>query len=312
MKGAKNVYVAGHNGMLGQAFMRMLTGDKDYEIFTIDRKELDLRSELDVKYYFEKHKFDLVIIAAAKVGGVLANQNYPADFIFDNLKIQTNLIHQSYLSGVQKIIFLASCCIYPRDCPQPMNEKHILSGPLEKTNEPYALAKLAGINMCQSYYSQYNLNSFCPMPINLYGPFDNFDPFDSHVIAGLMNRIHLSKINHNDTCEVWGTGTAKREYMHVDDCVKGIMYLNDLIHDGSMINISPGIEMTTFETAEMISKVIGYKGKLILDETKPDGTPRKLADSKKIKSLGWEGPQINFENGLVETYKWYLKNIFFN
>ena len=306
----KNIFLAGHKGMVGQGFYRNLSKSGDHNIITIDRDNLDLRKESHVENFFKKNKFDTVIIAAAKVGGIYANEKFPAMFIYDNLKIQTNLVHFSKKYEVGKVIFLSSCCIYPKNCKQPMNEDYILSGKLEPTNESYAIAKIAGISLCKSYYQQYGLNSFCPMPINLYGPYDNFDPLNSHIIAGLINRIHNAKIKNEETCTVWGSGKVKREFMHVDDCVKGILYVNELINDGSIINIAPGKELTTFETAENISEIIGYKGNLILDKSKPDGTPRKFADSSKIKNLGWIGPKVDFKKGLHDMYKWYLDNKF--
>ncbi len=302
------IFLAGHNGMLGRALHRSLLKKGYKKIITIRKKNLDLREEQKVEKFFIKQKIDYVIIAAAKVGGIYANDTFPADFITDNLRIQNNLIRLSNEFNIKKLIFIASCCIYPKECPQPMKEEDLLTGRLEPSNEGYALAKISGIKMCQSFYKQYGLKSFCPMPINLYGPNDNFHPMNSHIIPGLINRIHKSKIENKKTTTLWGTGLPKREFMHVDDCADAILYANNFINDGSLINIGPGKELTTLQTAKQISRAIGFNGKIILDPTKLDGTMRKKANSSKLKKLGWK-PKIKFEDGLRDTYSWYLKNV---
>ena len=302
------IFLTGHNGMLGRAIHRSLIRKNYKNIITVDKKKLDLRYEHHVEEFFLNKKFDTIIIAAAKVGGISANHNYPADFISDNLRIQTNLIHLSHKYNIKKIIFIASCCIYPKECSQPMKEEDLLTGPLEPSNEGYALAKIAGIKMCQTYYKQYGLKSFCPMPINLYGPYDNFHPENSHIIPGLINRLHQAKINKDHKTTVWGTGKPKREFMHVDDCAEGILFANNFVNDGSIINIGPGKELTTFETAKKIANIVGYEGEILLDKSKLDGTMRKKADNTKITKLGWS-PKISFTDGLEETYSWYLENV---
>ncbi len=303
-----NIFLTGHNGMLGRAIHRKLKNNGYNKIITVNKKDLDLRNEHLVTNFFSNNNIDVVIIAAAKVGGIHANDEYPADFISDNLRIQTNLIHLSHKFKIKKIIFIASCCIYPRECPQPMKESDLLTGKLESSNEGYAIAKIAGIKMCQSYYKQYGLKSFCPMPINLYGPHDNFHPENSHIIPGLINRLHKAKLNKDKLTTVWGTGVPKREFMHVDDCADGILFANKFINDGSIINIGPGKELSTLETARAVSKTVGFNGEIVLDKTKLDGTMRKKAETSKISSLGWS-PKISFEKGLNETYLWYLDNV---
>lgn len=303
-----NIFLTGHNGMLGRAIHRKLKENGYKKIITVNKKELDLRNEHLVTNFFSNNNIDIVIIAAAKVGGILANDEYPADFISDNLRIQTNLIHLSHKFKIKKIIFIASCCIYPKNCPQPMKENDLLTGKLEPSNEGYAIAKIAGIKMCQSYHKQYGLKSFCPMPINLYGPYDNFHPENSHIIPGLINRLHKAKLNGDKFTTVWGTGVPKREFMHVDDCADGILFANKFVEDGSIMNIGPGKELSTLETAITVSKTVGFNGQIILDKTKLDGTMRKKAEASKISNLGWS-PKISFEDGLKETYSWYLDNV---
>ena len=308
MKKSNNIFLAGHNGMLGRALHRSLIKKGYNNIITANKKNLDLRNEILVKNFFKNNKIDNVIIAAAKVGGIYANDTYPADFITDNLRIQTNLIRLSCEFSIEKLIFIGSCCIYPKECPQPMKEGHLLSGKLEPSNEGYALAKISGISMCQSFYKQYGLKSFCPMPINLYGPYDNFHPMNSHIIPGLIHRIHQSKIKKQKTTTLWGSGLPKREFMHVDDCADAILFANKFVNDGSIINIGPGKELTTLQTAKKISSIVKYKGQINLDSSKLDGTMRKKVDSTKLKKMGWK-PKITFEKGLKDTYSWYLNNV---
>ncbi len=305
---SKNIYVAGHNGMVGSALVRSLMRQGYNNIFTASRAELDLTVQDDVNNFFKENSIDIVFNAAAKVGGIVGNQEMPGDFIHQNILIQSNIIDACLKNNIERHIFLGSCCIYPKFCDQPMKEDFLLTGELEPTNEPYAVAKISGIISCQALHKQYKLKSVCPMPINLYGPGDNFHPEHSHVIPGLMRRIHEAKVTGIDEVTVWGTGEVKREYMHVDDCASGIIHVADLFEAGEMINIAPGTELTTRQTAELISEVVGYKGKLVQDLSKPDGTPRKYACSERIKQAGWK-PSIDLKEGLQETYQWYLENV---
>ena len=243
-----------------------------------------------------------------KVGGIIGNKRYPGDFIHQNLMIQSNIINACIKNNVERHVFLGSCCIYPKFCNQPMQEDYLLSGELEPTNQPYAVAKIAGIVSCQSIYEQYGLKSVCPMPINLFGPGDNLDPDNSHIIPGLMRRFHYAKINNDKQSVIWGSGKALREYMHVDDCADAILFLTEKYDNGEIVNIAPGKELSTRETAEVIADVVGFKGELIQDTSKPDGTARKLADPSKIQSLGWK-PKIDFYDGLRETYEDFKKEI---
>ena len=294
--------------MVGSALVRSLMRQGYNNIFTASRAELDLTVQDDVNNFFKENSIEIVFNAAAKVGGIVGNQEMPGDFIHQNILIQSNIIDACLKNNVERHIFLGSCCIYPKFCDQPMKEDFLLTGELEPTNEPYAVAKISGIISCQALHKQYKLKSVCPMPINLYGPGDNFHPEHSHVIPGLMRRIHEAKVSGIDEVTVWGTGEVKREYMHVDDCASGIIYVADLFEAGEMINIAPGTELTTRQTAELISEVVGYKGKLVQDLSKPDGTPRKYACSERIKQAGWK-PSIDLKEGLQETYQWYLENV---
>jgi len=246
-------------------------------------------------------------LAAAKVGGILANNTYPAQFIYENLQIQNNIIHQSYLSGVKKLLFLGSSCIYPRACPQPIKEEYLLTGPLEPTNEPYAIAKIAGIKMCQSYNRQYGANFIAVMPTNLYGPNDNFSSGDSHVLPALIRRFHEGKIKNSPAVTVWGTGKARREFLLVDDLADACVFLMNKYDESEIINIGAGVDITIKELAELIKNITGFKGKINWDETKPDGTPQKLLDVAKLHRLGWRH-QINLEQGIKMTYAWFLKS----
>ena len=308
MKYNQNIFVAGHNGMVGSAIQRRLKKLGFKNIFTANRSELDLRDQAGVDDFFKKNNIEVVYNCAAKVGGIMGNKNFPADFIIDNLSIQNNILNACIKNNISKYIFLGSCCIYPKFCEQPMQEKHLLTGELEPTNEPYAVAKIAGIISCQAAYKQYGLKSICPMPINLYGTGDNLHPENSHIIPGLMRRIHFAKQNNDSKCTVWGSGKVLREYMHVDDCADGIIFLNDKFEKGEIVNIAPGTELSTRETAEKIAEVVGFEGKLVQDTTKPDGTMRKLASSSIMNDLGWK-PSIDFEDGLKKTYEEFKKEI---
>jgi GDP-L-fucose synthase len=296
------IFVAGHKGMVGSAILRALQKQKFNNIVTASRSDLDLTDSAAVDFFFEKNDIDLVYNAAAKVGGIVGNANYPGDYILQNLSIQNNLFQASLKYSVSRHVFLGSCCIYPRDCPQPMKEKHILTGPLEPTNQPYAVAKISGIVTAQGLSKQYGMRTVCPMPINLYGPGDNWDPENSHIIPGLMRRFHFAKENGHPSSKVWGSGMVKREYMHVDDCADGIVFISDKFDNGEVVNIAPGVELTTRETAESVAKVVGYKGQLVQDASKPDGTPRKWASPEVMTGLGWK-PKIDFKEGLESTYE---------
>ena len=304
----KKIYVSGHNGMVGSAIVRSLKESGYNNIITASREELELTNQSEVNNFFKLNEIDVVFNAAAKIGGIVGNASYPGDFIHQNLMIQTNLLDASIRSEIDRFIFLGSCCIYPKFCDQPMKEEYLLTGDLEPTDEPYAIGKIAGIISCQALYQQYGLKSVCPMPINLFGKGDNLHPENSHIIAGLMRRLHFAKINEEETTIVWGSGVVKREYMHVDDCAEAIVFVSDQFDNGEIINIAPGTELTTRETAEVIADVVGYKGKLVQDTTKPDGTMRKLACSKKIKSLGWE-PKLDFYEALTVTYEDFKEEI---
>jgi GDP-L-fucose synthase len=304
----KTIFVTGHNGMVGSAFVRRLKNINDCALLTQNREELDLTNSAAVDAFFSANKIDVVINAAAKVGGIFGNQSFPTDYLLENLKMQNNLLESAANHGVEKFIFLASCCIYPKFCDQPMKEEYLLTGPLEKTNEPYAIAKISGILLAQSMSLEGKMKTFCPMPINLYGPEDNFHPDYSHVIPGLIVRMHAALKNQDPEFEVWGSGKVQREFMHVDDCVDGILYAADHFHRGEIVNISPGKELTTRETAEIIKNNLGYTGKLIQNTSMPDGTPRKLADPSIMNDIGWQ-PKIAFEDGIKKSIEWYLTNI---
>ena len=304
----KKIYVSGHNGMVGSAIVSFLKESGYKNIITASREELELTNQSEVNNFFKLNEIDVVFNAAAKVGGIVCNTSYPGDFIHQNLMIQTNLLDASIRSEIDRFIFLGSCCIYPKFCDQPMKEEYLLTGDLEPTDEPYAIGKIAGIISCQALYQQYGLKSVCPMPINLFGKGDNLHPENSHIIAGLMRRLHFAKINEEETTIVWGSGVVKREYMHVDDCAEAIVFVSDKFDNGEIINIAPGTELTTRETAKVIADVVGYKGILVQDTTKPDGTMRKLACSEKIKSLGWE-PKLDFYEALTVTYEDFKEEI---
>ena len=312
------ILIAGHKGMVGSALFRLLK-TQDVELITKDRKELDLLNYQEVQNFFESKKINQVYLAAAKVGGIHANNTYPADFIYKNLMIQNNVIHNAFLSGVKKLLFLGSSCIYPKDASQPMREEELLTGKLEPTNEPYAIAKIAGIKMCESYNRQYgkshNIDYRSIMPTNLYGPGDNYHPENSHVIPALIYRFHKAKINNLKNVTIWGTGTPKREFLYVDDMARASIYLMNLdkkIYSEqtssmcSHVNVGSGRDLAIKELAETIKEVVGFKGEINFDLTKPDGIPRKLLNSELIKNLGFK-PEISLKNGLIKTYQDYIK-----
>ena len=300
--------------MVGSAIWRNLESKGYTNIIGKSSKELDLRTQKSVIDYFEEEKPEFVFLAAAKVGGILANDTYRAEFIYDNLQIQNNVIHQSYVHGVKKLLFLGSSCIYPRDCPQPMKEEYLLTGELEQTNEPYAIAKIAGIKMCESYYRQYGANFISAMPTNLYGPHDNFDLESSHVIPAIIRKIHEAKKSNLPFVEVWGTGKPLREFLHVDDLANACIFILENINakdihsqNTSHINIGSGEEISIGDVTNLISNISGYKGRIKYDISKPDGTMRKLLDSSRVNYFGWKS-YTDLIDGLRMTYDWFLKN----
>ena len=315
MSKSAKVFVAGHKGMVGSAIVRELY-KKGYEnIITRNRPELDLRDQQQVRSFFNEERPAEVYLAAAKVGGIYANNEFPADFIYQNLQIQNNIIHEACMAGVEKLLFMGSSCIYPKFAIQPITEKSLLTGTLEATNEPYAIAKIAGIKMCESYNRQYGVDYRSVMPTNLYGPNDNFHPENSHVIPALMRRFHEAKLNNEKAVIVWGSGNPMREFLHVDDMAAASIYVMELEHQVyqahtdtmlSQINVGTGVDCTIRELAETMAKVTGFKGQVQFDKSKPDGTPRKLLDVTKLNDLGWKSG-ISLESGLESTYSWYLE-----
>lgn len=306
-KSAK-IYVAGHRGLVGSALVRKLQTLGFTNLLLKSHSDLDLTNQSKVQNFFSTHKPDLVILAAAKVGGIHANNTYPADFITINLQIQTNVITSAFHHGVKKLLFLGSSCIYPKFAPQPIKEESLLTGPLEPTNEMYAIAKIAGIKMCQGYRIQYNWDAISAMPTNLYGPNDNFHPENSHVLPGLMRRFHEAKVLGKKEVVVWGTGAPLREFLHVDDLADAVVFLMEKYTGVEHVNVGSGVEVSIKELAELVKDVVGFEGELVWDTSKPDGTPRKLMDSSKLAELGWV-PKISLRDGLVDTYKWYLENV---
>ena len=310
------VFVAGHRGMVGSAIVRQLSQRDDVTLVTRSRSELDLLNQAAVQHFFATEQIDQVYLAAAKVGGIHANNTYPADFIYENLIMECNIIHAAHLAGVQKLLFLGSSCIYPKMAKQPMQESELLQGTLEPTNEPYAIAKIAGIKLCESYNRQFGRDYRSVMPTNLYGENDNFHPENSHVIPALMRRFHEAKERGDAEVVVWGSGTPMREFLHVDDMAAAsihVMELDDQTYQAntqpmlSHINVGTGVDCTIREMAETMARVVGFPGRLTFDATKPDGTPRKLLDVSRLASLGWRY-QISLEQGLTNTYAWFLAN----
>ena len=298
------IYIAGHRGMVGSAIQRRLTALGYEKIITMSSEELDLRIQERVNDFFEVERPDYVFLAAAKVGGILANNTYRADFIYDNIMIQSNVIHSAYATGVKKLMFLGSSCIYPKMAPQPLKEEYLLTGLLEPTNEPYAIAKIAGIKMCDAYRSQYGCDFISVMPTNLYGPNDNYDLQNAHVLPSLVRKFHEAKLNKASEVNIWGSGTPKREFLHADDLADACIYLMNNYSDAGLINIGTGEDISISDLAGLIQKVVGYEGSIVYDSTKPDGTPRKLMDVSKLTSLGWTF-SISLEKGLELVYKEY-------
>jgi GDP-L-fucose synthase len=334
MEKTNRIYVAGHKGLVGSAITRRLRSEGYSNLVLRSHRELDLMRQAEVEAFFKAEKPDYVFLAAAKVGGILANNTYPAEFIYENLLVETNVIHRAYKAGVKKLLFLGSSCIYPRDCPQPMKEEYLLSGKLEPTNEPYAIAKIAGIKMCQSYNRQYGTRFISVMPTNLYGPGDNFDLETSHVLPALIRKFHEAKIREANLPEVtsglkrsappassersersspvssvtlWGTGTPRREFLHVDDLADACVFLMNRYEESEIINIGTGKDISISELAALIKNIVGFKGTIRYDRTKPDGTPRKLLDVSKLKALGWN-PKVSLREGIEMSYRWFEEN----
>jgi GDP-L-fucose synthase len=299
-----SVFVAGHRGLVGGAILRRLEREGCTHLLTRTRAELDLRSQAAVEAFFAEQRPAYVFLAAAKVGGILANSSAPADFIRDNLQIQSNVIDSAYRHGCRKLLFLGSSCIYPKLAPQPMREDYLLTGPLEPTNEWYAIAKIAGLKMCQAYRQQYDFDAICLMPTNLYGPGDNFDLQSSHVLPALIRKFHEARERGDAQAIVWGSGTPRREFLHVDDLADACVYLIRRYSDVEPVNVGWGEDVSIRELAQMVREVVGFGGELVFDSTKPDGTPRKLLDTSRLRALGWT-PRINLREGIAQTYQWF-------
>lgn len=302
----KRVWVAGHRGMVGAALARRLAAE-NCEVLTAPREAVDLRNPQEVRHWVSEHRPDAVFVAAAKVGGIHANDVYPADFLYDNLMIAANAIEASFRHGVEKLLFLGSTCIYPRLAPQPMPEDSLLTGPLEPTNEWYAIAKIAGVKLCQAYRKQHGCDFISAMPTNLYGPGDNFHAENSHVIPGLMRRAHERKKAGERGMTIWGSGTPRREFLHVDDCAAGLVEIMKRYSESQHINLGYGEDISIADTARLVMEAVGLEGEIAFDASKPDGTPRKLVDVTRLFALGWR-PRITLREGLAGTYDWYLKN----
>ncbi len=302
----KRIWVAGHKGMVGSAVAERLEARGD-EVLRVDRSVVDLRNQIAVELWLKQNRPDAIVFAAAKVGGIYANDTFPADFIYDNLAIETNIIHSAHMAGVDRLVFLGSSCIYPKYAQQPITEDALLTGPLEPTNEWYAVAKIAGIKLCQAYRKQYGRRYISVMPCNLYGPNDNFDLTTSHVLPALIRKFHEAKIEGRDEVVVWGTGSPLREFLHVDDLARGVVFCLDGYDEYEHINCGAGSEISIGDLAKTVKRIVGFEGRLTFDLTKPDGTPRKLMDSSRIFAMGWR-PQISLEEGIADAYRWFLKH----
>jgi GDP-L-fucose synthase len=302
------VYVSGHGGLVGSAVLRRLERDGFSNILVANREQLDLRDQAAVNYWFQANRPEYVFLVAGTVGGILANSSRPAEFIYDNMMIHATVVHASHLFGVKKLLYLGSSCIYPRGCLQPMKEEHLLSGYLEPTNEPYAIAKIAGIKLCQSYRRQYGSNFVSAMPTNLYGPNDNFDLESSHVLPALIRKFHDAKVEGREEVVIWGTGSPRREFLHVDDLGDACLFLMREFDDEEHINVGTGKDLTIKELAEMVGEIVYPEARLAFDTTKPDGTPRKLLDVSRIRDLGWRH-SIELRDGIASSYQWYMENV---
>lgn len=308
MQTSDRIFIAGHGGMVGSAIARALDSAGFSNLVKRTRAELDLADSRAVADFFRKEKPEIVVFAAAKVGGIKANNDFPVEFLTDNLRIQTNVISAAHENGTRKVLFLGSSCIYPKHAPQPIPESALLTGPLEPTNEAYAIAKIAGVKLCQAYDREYDANFISAMPSNLYGPNDGFDLETSHVLAALLRKAHEAKASRARELMVWGTGTPRRELLHVDDCASACLFLLQKYDSPEIINVGSGEDVTIRELAELVCDVVGFDGELAWDKTKPDGTPRKLLDVSKLRALGWK-PAIPLRDGIARTYAWFLKNI---
>jgi GDP-L-fucose synthase len=301
------IYVAGHRGLVGSAIMKKLKKEGYNNLVYRTSSELDLRRQEKVEEFFEEEKPDYVILAAAKVGGIQANDKYSAEFLYDNLMIESNVIDAAYQNDVEKLLFLGSSCIYPKFADQPMKEDYLLSGKLESTNEGYAVAKITGIKLCEHYNNQYDTNFISAMPTNLYGPNDNFDLETSHVLPALIRKFHEAKVNDEDEVVIWGTGKPKREFLHVDDLADSLLFLMNNYNGDQFVNVGVGKDISILELAELIKDIVGFEGEIVNDLSKPDGTPRKLLDVTRLNDLGWEA-QISLEEGIKDTYQWFKEN----
>ncbi|MCW3117447.1 MAG: GDP-L-fucose synthetase [Chitinophagaceae bacterium] len=308
MEKSAKVFVAGHRGMVGSAIMRKLTENNFLNVITRTSEQLDLRNQQEVDTFFKAENPDYVFLAAAKVGGILANNVYRAEFLYDNLLIESNIIHAAYKYKTKKLLFLGSSCIYPKMAPQPLKEEYLLTGLLEPTNEPYAIAKITGIKLCEAYRDQYGCNFISAMPTNLYGQGDNYHPENSHVIPGLIRRFHDAKMNRNDHVAIWGSGSPLREFLYVDDLANACLFLMEKYNEKLFINIGTGIDITIKDLAELIKEVVGFEGSIVFDASKPDGTPRKLMDVSKLAAMGWQY-SIFLKEGLTKTYEFFKDEI---
>lgn len=308
MEKDSKIYVAGHRGMVGSAIVRKLRSEGYHQIIERTSAQLDLRNQQDVLDFFEKEKPDYVFLAAAKVGGILANNQYRAEFLYDNLIIEANVIHAAHLSKVKKLMFLGSSCIYPKFAPQPMKEEYLLTGSLEPTNEPYAIAKIAGIKLCETYRDQYGDDFISVMPTNLYGPNDNYDLKNSHVLPALIRKFHEASVSGKSSVEIWGTGSPRREFLHSDDLADACLFLMKNYSDKGIVNIGTGEDISIKDLALLVKKVVGFKGELDFDTSKPDGTPRKLMDVSRLHAFGWKH-QIDLESGIRSVYDQYKLNL---
>jgi len=307
-KAMNPIYIAGHRGLVGSALVRALEARGVSDLIVRSSAELDLRDQAAVRAFYREVRPRYVVVAAARVGGILANDRYPADFIYDNLMIEANLIHGAFEAGVEKLLFLGSTCIYPKMAPQPLREEYLLTGPLEPTNEWYAVAKIAGIKLCQAYHKQHGCRFICAMPTNLYGPGDNFDLETSHVLPALIRKFHEAKESGAPSVTVWGSGKPRREFCHVDDVAEACLYLLEHYDEPEIVNIGVGKDISIAELADLVRSVVGYEGEIVYDTSKPDGTPRKLVDVSRINALGWKA-RISLEEGLRQTYEWYCSQL---